>query len=63
MVWVVLSFVFLFKLLSKSIPIDNKDAVNLTIGFVLGSLGTIVNWYFGQSKTEVDIKRKENENI
>ena len=31
------SFVFLFALLFVSIPANNKDITNITIGFVLGS--------------------------
>ena len=64
MVWVIFSFLFMFKLLKYPIPEGNKDVVIAAAGFVLGSLGTIVSYYFGQSKTDVDREKKgSNENI
>jgi hypothetical protein len=45
------SFAFLFLLLFKDIPTQNKDIVNITIGFVLGSfVAGVAGYYFGSSK-------------
>jgi ABC-type tungstate transport system substrate-binding protein len=52
--WMVLSFVFLFKLLSKVIPDANKDVVMTIAGVVVGQLVGITSYYFGQSKSEND---------
>lgn len=62
MVWVVCSFIFLFKLLTKAIPEQNKEVVIAVVGIVLGKLVDIMGYYFGQSKTEVD-KEKKDETI
>jgi ABC-type tungstate transport system substrate-binding protein len=59
--WMVLSFVFVFKLLSTPIPAGNKDVVNTIAGLVIGQLVVIVAYYFVQSKTEVDQHKKDNE--
>lgn len=52
-----LSFIFLFKLLSLAIPAENKDVVIAIAGVVVGQLVTIMGYYFGQSKSEVDQKK------
>lgn len=45
------SFIFLFALLFVSIPTENKDITNITIGFVLGSfVAGVAGYYFGSSK-------------
>jgi len=45
------SFIFLFTLLFVSIPNENKDITNITIGFVLGSfVAGVAGYYFGSSK-------------
>ena len=45
------SFLFLFTLLFKSIPTENKDITNISIGFVIGTLVTgVAGYYFGSSK-------------
>ncbi len=58
----VLSFVFLFKLMTLEIPDGNRDTVNTLAGIIIGQLVTTYAFYFGQSKSEVDEKKKENEN-
>ena len=59
--WVALSFLFIFKLLNTPIPAGNKDVVNTIAGLIIGNLVGIVAYYFGQSKTEVDQHKKDNE--
>jgi hypothetical protein len=56
--WMVLSFAFLFKLLTKVIPEANKEVVMTIAGVVVGQLVGITSYYFGQSKSEND-KGKE----
>ena len=48
----VLSFAFMFLLLFVKVPDSNKDLVNTTLGFVLGSFAAgVAGYYFGASKT------------
>ena len=52
------SFVFLFALLFVSIPANNKDITNITIGFVLGSfVAGVAGYYFGSSKKSTDLPK------
>jgi len=47
----VMSFVFLLLLIYHPIPVDNKDLVNITVGFVLGTaVSGVIGYYFGTSK-------------
>lgn len=47
----VASFAFLFLLPFVKVPPENKDIVNTTLGFVLGSLVSgVAGYYFGSSK-------------
>lgn len=53
-------FVLLYLLQIKAIPLENKDVINIAIGFVFGGLlSSVGGYYFGGSKSEVD-KSKEN---
>jgi len=51
---VLMSFGFLYFLLYRKIPVENKDSINITIGIVLGVLATVVSYYFGSSKDKSD---------
>lgn len=56
-------FALLYLLQIKSIPLENKDVINIAIGFVFGGLlSSVAGYYFGGSKSEVDNKTKENKN-
>lgn len=47
------AFSALFLMIMKPIPVDNRETVNLCIGFVLGGLIAGVNgYYFGASKND-----------
>lgn len=47
------AFAALFLMIIKPIPVENKETVNLCIGFVLGGLIAGVNgYYFGASKAD-----------
>lgn len=59
--WTVLSFLFLYKLLSKEIPEANKDVVMTIGGVVVGQLVGIMGYFFTQSKTEVDDKKHQDQ--
>ena len=50
---VVGAFLTLYLIVMKPIPAENKDTVNLALGFVLGGLvGGVNGFYFGASKGE-----------
>lgn len=48
--------------MTLEIPDGNRDTVNTLAGIIIGQLVTTYAFYFGQSKSEVDEKKKENEN-
>lgn len=54
-----MSFGFLYFLLYKKIPAENKDIVQITAGIVLGVLATVVSYYFGSSKDKSDQDKAE----
>jgi len=57
---VVGSFIILYLMLVTAIPKDNKDTVNLALGFVLGGLVSgVAGFYFGASKGEGETKKPE----
>ena len=57
---VVGAFLTLYLIVIKPIPAENKDTVNLALGFVLGGLvGGVNGFYFGASKGEA--KASEND--
>lgn len=51
---VFMSFGFLYFLLYKKIPVENKDILQISAGIVLGVLGTVASYYFGSSKDKSD---------
>jgi hypothetical protein len=57
---VVASFGFLFALLFVPIPEQNKETTNVTIGFVLVTLGIVIGYYFGTSKDTSDQTKTKN---
>ena len=42
-------FVLLFLMLTRTIPDANKDAFNILLGMLGGSLATVMTYYFGSS--------------
>ena len=47
------SFGALYLMIFKPIPAANRDTVNLTVGFVLGTgIGAVMGFYFGASKKD-----------
>jgi len=61
MLVVVGGFVFLFFLLYKPMPIENKDAVMLSSGIVLGVVVSVASYYFGSSKDKSDVDKADSE--
>ena len=47
-------FALLYILVYKSIPVENKDVLNLVIGALIGSFTTVVSYFFGSSKGSSD---------
>ena len=47
------ALVFLFALVFKQIPGENKDLVNIVGGYVFGGIGMILSYYFGASKKDI----------
>jgi len=47
-------FVLLGILLSKNIPSDNRDVLNLVIGALIGSFTTVVTYFYGSSQGSKD---------
>jgi hypothetical protein len=51
------------RLLTSTIPLENRDILNVALGMILGLSGTVVGYYFGSSKSSSDkqkiIKYKE----
>lgn len=48
-----LSFCFLFLLAIHKVPVENKDLVNISTGFVIGaSVGAIIGYYFTSNKKD-----------
>lgn len=48
------AFVFLFTLVKIAVPEQNKDILQVAAGIVLGVLGTVIAYYFGNSKDKSD---------
>ena len=47
-------FVLLYILTTTEVPPENKDALNLVIGALIGSFTSIISYYFGSSKGSAD---------
>ncbi len=56
-----LGFAYLFTLLFVGIPTQNKDAVMLCSGTVLGIVITVGAYYFGASKDKSDVDKADSE--
>jgi hypothetical protein len=61
MVFTMMSFLFLFRLLYTKIPPENKDVVIAIAGVIVGQLVTINGYYFGQSKSEVEQQKSDRD--
>jgi hypothetical protein len=53
-------FVLLYLLQIKAVPADNKDVLNIAVGFVFGGLlSGVGGYYFGASKSDSKPDEKE----
>jgi phosphotransferase system glucose/maltose/N-acetylglucosamine-specific IIC component len=57
MIVVLGGFLFLFFLLYKKIPVENKDILQIAAGIVLATMGVVTGYYFGSSKNLTDKDR------
>lgn len=53
------SFAFMFAILYKEIPANNRETVNLVVGFMLGITATVGAYYFGTSKDKSDTEQSQ----
>lgn len=57
-------FLLLYLLQIKPIPAENKDVLNIAIGFVFGgALAGVVGYFFGASKTRTETNTNTTEKI
>lgn len=54
------TFFLAHTLLTSTVPEGNSDIINLSFGLILGLSATVVNYYFGSSKSSSD---KNNESV
>jgi hypothetical protein len=55
------AFLMLYLIIVKPIPAENKDTVNLAVGFILGGLvGGVNGFYFGSSKGTPEKEKTED---
>jgi heme/copper-type cytochrome/quinol oxidase subunit 4 len=51
----------LYFLFTKDIPEANRNLLSLLVGALIGSVTTIVQYFFGSSKNKDELSRKEKE--
>ena len=60
---VIATFVLVYILLTKVVPPENKDIVNVALGAIFGLSAVVVNYYFGSSKSSSDKTFAEKEKL
>lgn len=50
-------FSFIFILLYRAVPDNNKDILNIVLGIVMAKLGDITAYYYGNSKDKSDAEQ------
>ena len=67
LVIIVATFYLGDRLLTSTIPEENRDIINVAMGMILGLSGTVVGYYFGSSKSSSDkqkvIKHEDDKKI
>lgn len=48
------SFAIVYMLIFHAIPPENKDIVNIAFGTLLGLSASVVNYFYGSSKSSAD---------
>lgn len=56
---IVAGFAFLFILLYRKAPTENKEIILFAAGFVLAIMKDVAGWYFGSSKDKADQDKAE----
>lgn len=56
--YVLMILVYIYVLVFKAVPSENKDLINVIGGNVIGGLGIILGYYFGASKKDVEPKKE-----
>lgn len=51
--------IYIYVLVFKPVPPENKDLVNVLGGTVISSLGIVLGYYFGASKASASSNRKQ----
>lgn len=59
--YVTLVLVYIYVLVFKPVPLENKDLVNVIGGNVIGGLGIVLGFYFGASKSDPKKEEKDGE--
>lgn len=59
---IVAGFAFLFILLYRRAPTENKDIIMFCAGFVLAIMKDVAGWYFGSSKDKADQDKADQVN-
>lgn len=57
--YVAMVLTYIYVLVFKPVPAENKDLVNIIGGNVIGGLGIVLGYYFGASKKESAKKEGE----
>lgn len=53
-------FILLYLLCIKPIPVENKDILQIAVGFVFGgALGAVMGFFFGASKKDTPADKDE----
>lgn len=54
------NYVFLFMLLRRAMPNENRDVLMIAVGSMFGTVATVVSFYFGSSKDKSDADKAYN---
>jgi hypothetical protein len=57
-IYVLLVLGFIYVLVFKPVPNENKDLVNVLGGVVIGGIGPIIGFYYGSSKSDNHLDSK-----
>ncbi|MBL0144926.1 MAG: hypothetical protein IPP48_03365 [Chitinophagaceae bacterium] len=57
-IYVVMVLLYIYVLAFKPVPAENKDLINVLGGVVIGGVGLILAYYFGNSKSNNDNESK-----
>jgi hypothetical protein len=57
--YVTMVLVYIYVLVFKPVPPENKDLVNIIGGNVIGGLGIVLGYYFGASKKDTPKDKAE----